>query len=154
MLVLTRILPGIAFWLDLVLDVRKEDLSGLKSVKSLRRSVLFSAALGGDEPQPPSTTKGHVIEDMTCFCKHLHVCLASMPVCINYASNALQPTNQSLLMPISAELTGCTYVHASWLMSMMKTSEHITTPSEAAKCSLLHLVKPLIDSSIPSADIN
>lgn len=52
--VLVRSSPGVAIWMDNVLSVRKEDVS--KSVKSLRRSVLFSATLGGDEPQPPSTT--------------------------------------------------------------------------------------------------
>jgi hypothetical protein len=67
--VLVRSSPGVAIWMDNVLSVRKEDVS--KSVKSLRRSVLFSATLGGDEPQPPSTTSLPGSSNIIDF----HVCI-------------------------------------------------------------------------------
>ena len=87
MLVLARFQSGITIWLDLVLDVsgggKKEDLSDSESVKSLRRSVLFSATLGGDEPQPPSTTSlpgSSNIIDFHVYIRRSRVDMYTVPV--------------------------------------------------------------------------
>jgi hypothetical protein len=97
---------------------------------------LFFSPQRSVETSPSLLHTSTTCQDITSICKvfHVGICRSRVDVYLHHAPNALHPINRWLLMPISAELTNCTSVHASWLMSTtMKTSESIILSSNECK---------------------